>query len=66
MGRLRWTAGYTIQTCDGDWFISLINIMMRCVCLFGKVDLSDRTMAGLCLAFFILMVAQSDDVLCLW
>lgn len=29
-------AGYTVQMYDGDWFISLVNIMMCYVCLFGK------------------------------
>lgn len=33
-------AGYTIQMYNGDWFISLINIIMWCVCVFGKAGLS--------------------------
>lgn len=57
-------AGYTVQMYNGDWFISLINIMMWCVCLFGEAAQSCCKMTGLCLRL-VLLVAQLDDVLCL-
>lgn len=55
-------SGYTAQMYNGDWFISLINIMVRCV--FCSLE-AQRTGTGPGL-FLILLVSLLSDLLCLW
>lgn len=57
-----WMSGYTAQMYNSDWFISLINIMMRCV--FCSLD-EQRTGTGPGL-FLILLVSLLSHLLCLW
>lgn len=52
-------SGYTTQMYNSDWFISLINIMMRCM----FCSLEEGTGPGL---FLILLVSLLSDLLCLW
>lgn len=55
-------SGYTAQMYNSDWFISLINIMMRCM-FCSLEEQSKGTGPGL---FLILLVSLFSDLLCLW